>query len=82
MIGYWINFAKHGDPNGAGDRHGTTTVSEVGEGSTLPNLPSWPRYGADGPAVLSLMDNIQVDADVRSEHQCPLWDDLDPEGLY
>ncbi|MBV9750432.1 MAG: carboxylesterase family protein [Acetobacteraceae bacterium] len=82
MVRYWTNFAKQGDPNGAGDRRGTMITGEGGQGSALPGLPSWPIYGADRPAVLSLMDDIQVGADFGSEHQCRFWDDVDPDGLY
>ena len=81
MIGYWTNFARHGDPNGTEDRQGTTR-SEGGPGSALIGLPSWPRYDADRQDVLSLRDDIQVGADFRSEHQCRFWDEVDPDGLY
>jgi carboxylesterase type B len=82
MIRYWTNFARQGDPNGAGEHPGATTASEGGRGFTPKGLPFWPRYDASGRDLLSLMDDTHIGTDFRSEHQCPFWGDVDPDDVY
>jgi para-nitrobenzyl esterase len=83
MIRYWTNFAKHSDPNTAGERPGgAMTASDGGSGFTPDALPFWPRYDASGQEVLSLMDDTHIGTDFRSEHQCAFWDEVNPDGVY
>lgn len=71
MIGYWTNFARSGNPSGRGRG-----------GAALGTTPFWPGHDAGAATLLWLMDRPVVIAAFRSAHQCPLWDRINPSGVY
>jgi para-nitrobenzyl esterase len=59
MIAYWAAFAAAGDPNAA-----------TGESAR----PTWPRFSASDPAVLTLADAPSLTSAFAAEHKCAFWE--------
>lgn len=71
MIRYWTTFAISGDPNQEGSHD-----------HALADRIDWPHYTEQDAALLSLMDRPEASSAFRSNHQCALWEEINPEGIY
>jgi len=60
MVGYWTEFAKHGDPNGIGTAFGR---------------PLWPRFTNTQQQMQSLVPPTPTtETNFATVHQCAFWD--------
>ena len=57
--------------------------NETVRGNVAPtDMPVWPEYNPRVAPLLSLMDRSELTTAFRSAHQCALWTNLNPKGLY
>jgi para-nitrobenzyl esterase len=60
MVGYWTEFARHGDPNGIGTAFGR---------------PLWPRFNNTQQQMQSLVPPTPTtETNFATVHQCAFWD--------
>jgi para-nitrobenzyl esterase len=60
MVGYWTEFARHGDPNGIGTAFGR---------------PLWPRFNNTQQQMQSLVPPTPTtETNFATAHQCAFWD--------
>jgi para-nitrobenzyl esterase len=61
--GYWINFAKTGDPNGPGPKG-------------LEDLPEWPEFRLDNQKLQVLDVNVRTEpVSEKFQERCAFWSD-------
>ena len=67
MVGYWTEFARHGDPNGIGLVFGQ---------------PLWPRFNNSQQQMQSLLPPTPTtETNFATTHQCAFWDALSGRTL-
>jgi para-nitrobenzyl esterase len=67
MVGYWTEFARHGDPNGIGLVFGQ---------------PLWPRFNRNQQAMQSFVPPMPTtETNFATVHQCDFWDALSGRTL-